>query len=264
MAVVSSRKDSQLNSAGKKKSYSEVADTHLACSKLGRFWPKICVPLIISLLTAFCPRYLGYKGVLMLHPQMCSKYHVQFRHSMKKFSTVEDTSFSVVEHSKPYSFGRLNNDIIVLLSSLGITNEKLLAKQNDYFEWIAGASENEVQAIDFLFCMGKYSLAERVLLEGLDDPTISQEIRKSQLSEITSFRNKDDKNRTRMMIHKSRLIFGVCDPFNVLKEGEVQIRITMSRTGPASPIHGDVLVVRNPCLHPGKAANVFLSRYIPI
>ena len=54
------------------------------------------------------------------------------------------------------------------------------------------------------------------------------------------------------MIHKSRLIFGVCDPYSVLKEGQVHIRITSTRKGPTTPINGDVLVVRNPCLHPGE------------
>jgi len=215
----------------------------------------------------------------MLHPEMDKKtkdketkdketkenetrHLVQFRRSMKKFSTTENHSFSVVDYSKPYAFGRLNNDIIVLLSSLGITNAKLLAKQEDYFKWIASASEDMMRAIDFLSCKGEYLLAERVLLDGLDEPSVSTAIRKHQLSEIGSFKNNSDRNRARMIIHKSRLIFGVCDPFNVLKEGEVHIRITSARKGPATPIHGDVLVVRNPCLHPGKSAG-FHSYYIP-
>ncbi|KAJ7166539.1 RNA-directed RNA polymerase [Mycena crocata] len=204
-------------------------------------------------------RYLGYKGVLMLHPQLDvdrrttpGPHHlVHFRKSMKKFSTTQNTTFSVVDHSAPYSFGRLNNDIIVLLSSLGITDEKLLAKQEAYFQWITDASTNPVAAVDFLSSMNEYVLAERVLLDGIDDGKVNKAIRAAQHKEIGSFKNERKKDRSRMIIQKSRLIFGVCDPFGVLKEGEVHIRITTARKGPSTPIHADVLVVRNPCLHPG-------------
>ena len=48
-----------------------------------------------------------------------------------------------------------------------------------------------------------------------------------------------------------RRLYGVCDPHQVLKEGQVHIRVTTGRKGPSTPIHGDVLVVRNPCLYPG-------------
>ncbi|KAJ7636650.1 RNA-directed RNA polymerase [Roridomyces roridus] len=202
-------------------------------------------------------RYLGYKGVLMLHPQIDAErangqnYLVHFRKSMKKFNTLENTTFSVVDYSSPYSFGRLNNDIIVLLSSLGISDEKLLAKQEAYFQWIANASTDPLVAVDLLSSIGEYKHAESVLLDGLDSDKVAQAIRSVQMKEIGSFKNDRNKDRSRMIVHKSRLIFGVCDPFGVLKEGEVHIRVTSGRKGATTPIHTDVLVVRNPCLHPG-------------
>jgi regulator of nonsense transcripts 1 len=81
----------------------------------------------------------------MIHPKMDAEnrsrdketenlHLAEFRKSMKKFKATSDYSFSVVGYSKPYSFGRLNNDIVVLLSSLGITDEKFLEKQAAYFE----------------------------------------------------------------------------------------------------------------------------------
>src|SRR5258708_28368303 len=53
---------------------------------------------------------------------------VQFRHSMRKFKVGSegDNTFSVTDDggiSKPFVLGRLNNDAVTLLSSLGITNE---------------------------------------------------------------------------------------------------------------------------------------------
>ncbi|KAF8156601.1 RNA-directed RNA polymerase [Crassisporium funariophilum] len=204
--------------------------------------------------TVFQIRYLGYKGVLMLHPELdtTTKHLAQFRKSMKKFTSTADNTFSVVGHSRPYSFGRLNNDIIVLLSSLGVSNEKLLAKQQEYFDWITNASKDATKAIDFLSCLELYPLVERALLDGIDDPAVKKEIRRLQSSEVSKARDeRTNKFKSRMMIHKSRRLFGVCDPYQVLKEGEVHIRITAARRGPATPIHADVVVVRNPCLHPG-------------
>jgi regulator of nonsense transcripts 1 len=193
----------------------------------------------------------------MLHPDLDKENHnekkilVQFRRSMKKFSTVQNHTFSVVGHSVPYSFGRLNNDIIVLLASLGITHEKLLAKQEDYFRWIEDASKDITTAVDFLSCLGHHDVAKDLLLNGWGDRAVSQKILSLQKTEVNSFLKKE-KMRSRMMIRKSRLLFGVCDPYRVLKEGQVHIRITTSRKGPSTPINGDVLVVRNPCLHPGE------------
>jgi len=198
-------------------------------------------------------RYLGYKGVLMLHPELDQekKHLVHFRKSMKKFNTTTTNTFSVVDYSTPYAFGRLNNDIIVLLSSLGVTNEKLLAKQEEYFKWIEDAATNHLRAIDFLSCLGKYEEAERVLLGGLDDPKVLEKVQNAQKSEIAKFRKgESEKIRSRMMIHKSRLLYGVCDPYGVLKEGQVHVRIT-TENGAATLINTSVLVVRNPCLHPG-------------
>ncbi|KAJ7639974.1 RNA-dependent RNA polymerase [Mycena polygramma] len=196
----------------------------------------------------------------MLHPQLDvarrlnpadNPHWVHFRQSMKKFTTTQNTTFSVVDHSAPYSFGRLNNDIIVLLSSLGITDEALLAKQEEYFQWIRDASRDPIAAVDFLSSMNEYNLAERVLLDGLEDPKVTSAVRNLQQKEIASFKNDRKKDRSRMIVKKSRLIFGVCDPFGVLQEGEVYIRITTGHKGATTPIHADVLVVRNPCLHPG-------------
>ncbi|KAG6816130.1 hypothetical protein H0H87_008442 [Tephrocybe sp. NHM501043] len=206
--------------------------------------------------TVFQIRYLGYKGVLMLHLDLDKekKHLIQFRKSMKKFSTTADLTFSLVNYSKPYTFGRLNNDVIVLLSSLGVTNEKLLAKQQEYFQWIRQASDDPIKAVDFLFALGApgdIELAERVLLDGLDNPTVSGKVLQRQLSETAKFKNEKGRSKAPIFVRNSRRLFGVCDPYQVLKEGQVHLRIMTARGGPSTPIHGDVIVVRNPCLHPG-------------
>ncbi|OAL44129.1 RdRP-domain-containing protein [Pyrenochaeta sp. DS3sAY3a] len=70
--------------------------------------------------------------------------------------------------------------------------------------------------------------------------------------------NKYDEQRCRIVIPKSRLLFGVCDPTakegcqGFLKDGECFVRITQDGDGRAhSIVNTEVLVTRNPCLHPG-------------
>lgn len=189
----------------------------------------------------------------MLHPELDRTHGklVQFRKSMKKFNATLDNTFSVVDYSTPYSFGRLNNDIIVLISSLGITNETLLAKQAEYFAWLQRASQDVPSAVDLLCALGNYGMVERVLLEGLDAVPVRTAMASLVSREVKSFRKDTGKARSRMIIRKSRLLFGVCDPFEVLREGEVHVRISEGRQPATSLSHIDVLVVRNPCLHPG-------------
>ncbi|KAJ3554369.1 hypothetical protein NM688_g3145 [Phlebia brevispora] len=194
-------------------------------------------------------RYRGYKGVLMLHPQLHEE-HVHFRKSQKKFTATANNTFSVVDHSLPYAFGRLNNDIVVLLSSLGISNEAFLAKQAAYHELLEAASENWEDAFNLLCAANKYDVAERLLLEGLDSDPIRKAVRGVQNSELSAFIKKD-RPRVRTLVPKSRLLFGVCDPYGVLREGEVHVRVMTPRKGLTTLTNVDVLVVRNPCLYPG-------------
>ncbi|KAE9396457.1 RdRP-domain-containing protein [Gymnopus androsaceus JB14] len=166
-------------------------------------------------------RYQGYKGVVMLHPLMDKekKHLIQFRKSMNKFASTIDNTFAVVGHSTPYSFGRLNNEIVVLLSSLGITNEALLAKQQ--------ATSDPVKGFEFLASLGYFAEAERL--------------------RMAAFRKNEDlkKERVRMLVHKSRRLYGVCDPHRVLREGQVHVRVMTSRNGSATITGTEVLVHAN-------------------
>ncbi len=213
-----------------------------------------------------CDRYRGYKvlylqqvpaeyadsilqGVLMRDPKLTDS-HVYFRKSQRKFIATQNNTFSVVDFSTPFAFGRLNNDIVVLLSSLGIPNETFLAKQKSYHQWVQGASESWEIAFDFLCALNKYEVAECLLLDGMESVGIRREIRALQNSELAGLR-KNDRLRVRTILPKSRLLFGVCDPYGVLREGEVHVRVSIPRQGATTLTNVDVLVVRNPCLYPG-------------
>ncbi|KAF8597550.1 RNA-directed RNA polymerase [Ceratobasidium sp. AG-I] len=193
-------------------------------------------------------------GVLMVHPELdaAQEHHVHFRDSMRKLKTTADNTFSVVDCSRPYQFSRLNNDIIVLLSALGVTTETLVAKQEAYFQWIKSASTDPLSAMNFLAGVGKHDLAEKVLLDGLDSERLQSQIKAAQAAEVTALRKPDtDKERCRTLLLQSRLLFGACDPYGLLEEGEVHVRILEPRKGATTLTNIDLMVVRNPCLHPG-------------
>ncbi|KAL9044093.1 MAG: hypothetical protein Q9214_002747 [Letrouitia sp. 1 TL-2023] len=200
--------------------------------------------------SVFQIRYRGYKGVLTLEPRLKGQVQAQFRESMKKFTGGDDRSFSVVEHSKPYSFGLLNDEIILLLSALGVPDATIMRKQEEYLQFLSGATRLPECAFRFLSSMDETVLAERLLLEGIE--SVQSSIAKLVNREYNKTLNKRDEQRSRILIPQSRLLCGVCDPRNVLKEGECAIRITMEKDGTPRTIVGtEVIVTRNPCLHPG-------------
>ncbi|KZT63464.1 hypothetical protein DAEQUDRAFT_778932 [Daedalea quercina L-15889] len=211
----------------------------------------------------------------MLHPDMPVEHHVHLRASQKKFTATQDNTFSMVDHSMPYAFGRLNNDIIVLLASLGISSQTLLAKQVAYHHWLTAASKDWEVAFNFLCSLGHYELAERLLLQGVDDARVQKQIRSCQMSELAAFK-KNEKFRSRMVVLKSRLLFGVCDPYGVLREGEVFVRVSKlshlvdcvvfaskgRRAAPSMSSGGDLdgdrfLVLWDPDLVPKKVAESY-------
>lgn len=93
-------------------------------------------------------------------------------------------------------------------------------------------------------------LAEKILIDSLESvrPRVAKLIR----AEYDKMLNKKDEQKCRILISKSRLLFGVCDAWEVLKEGECAVRVTMDGDGAPRALTGtEVIVTRNPCLHPG-------------
>ncbi|KAH8733141.1 RNA dependent RNA polymerase-domain-containing protein [Phaeosphaeriaceae sp. PMI808] len=210
----------------------------------------------------YCPsvfqiRYRGYKGVLTLDPTLQGQIQIQFRASMRKFKDSPDHSFAVVDYSKPYSFGSLNDEVVVLLYTLGISQEMLLAKQAEHLKFLQNVSQGDPRAaFQFLSYISRIDLAEKLLLEGLDSVLASLKALVKQ--EYVRMINKRNEQRCRILIPKSRLLFGICDPTakdgfsGRLREGECFVRITQDGDGRAQTIiNTEVLVTRNPCLHPG-------------
>jgi len=146
---------------------------------------------------------------------------------------------------------------VLLLHALDITAEVLLKKQSDFLSFLQAVSDGDVRStFQFLSFINRFDLGERLLLEGIGP--ISSTVRYLVQGEYRKMLNRRKEQRCRIMIPKSRLLFGVCDPSKAtdvatkLKPGTCFLRITEYNSGQSRTlINTDVLVTRNPCLHPG-------------
>ncbi|KAK3937348.1 RNA dependent RNA polymerase-domain-containing protein [Diplogelasinospora grovesii] len=202
--------------------------------------------------SVFQIRYRGYKGVVTVDPRMAKekKTLLKLRKSMRKFNGGEDHSFAVVDYSKPYAYGFLNDEAIVLLDALGIARPVLLRKQEEHFQLLADARTDFRAAFRLLSYVNRPDLAEKLLMDGVE--SLRPQINKLINAEHGKMLNKRDEQRCRIFVQQSRLLFGVCDAWNVLKEGECTVKVTMEGDGQPYALKGtEVSVIRNPCLHPG-------------
>lgn len=98
--------------------------------------------------------------------------------------------------------------------------------------------------------MNNPDLAEQLLLKGHE--SVKKSIRSLVSSVHNAMINKRDEQRCRIMVPNSRLLYGVADSRNILREGECAVTVTLHGDGrPRSLSGAEVLVSRNPCLHPG-------------
>jgi regulator of nonsense transcripts 1 len=159
-------------------------------------------------------------------------------------------SQTTVDILQPFSYGFLNDETIILLHALGIPQETLVWKQQEHFDLLSTAKTNFQQAFLFLSFINRPDLGERVLLDGIEK--VQPQIHRLVNTELGKMLNRRDEQRCRIFVQKSRLLFGVCDAWSVLREGECAVKVTMEQNGLPFALKGmEVMVIRNPCLHPG-------------
>ncbi|KAL2827983.1 RNA dependent RNA polymerase-domain-containing protein [Aspergillus cavernicola] len=188
---------------------------------------------IISRNTRYHPsvyqiRFKGYKGVITLEPEMPKECWFRFRQSMRRFSGTADRSFAAVAY-KPYTYGYLNEDIVLLLSALGVPTKVLLNKQQEHFARLQEALIYPPVAFTFLCSLDQFGLAEKLILSGIEK--VSSPLRSLVAGEYKKMLNKRETEKCRILVPKSRLLFGICDPREVLEEGECFLRVTNNMNG---------------------------------
>lgn len=115
---------------------------------------------------------------------------------------------------------------------------------------LSNAKTDFRDAFRFLSYVNQPNLAEDVLLDGSEK--IKPQIKRLINVELAKMLNKRDEQRCRIFVQKSRLMFGVCDAWDVLKEGQCAVKVTLEENGqPYALKNTEITVIRNPCLHPG-------------
>ena len=189
-------------------------------------------------------RYSGCKGVVSVDPNT-EQPGLILRKSMKKFEpgTKPFNSIWLCDYSKPYSYGKLNKQFIMLLSGLGINDQIFLNKQQQFFEMIEKmTTSSEVATIMFL-----WNKQPDLARAAVKCQNIASESNKHLYQAICRLKHKyvDKLNKLSIFVEESRRVFGVCDQFDILEYGQCFIRPTIR--GKPHTITGKVVVAKSPC-----------------
>ncbi|KXJ29076.1 probable RNA-dependent RNA polymerase 1 [Exaiptasia diaphana] len=213
--------------------------------------------------------YQGFYGTLVIRTNL-NECKVEFRESMKKFSVSDEelrndlTTFAVLDYSRPYTNGYLNIQTVMLLADRGVSHDYLKQLQEDYYTMLENLCTNRSRAAYFLRTTGNTELLR--ILQSSDPQAIQKELEKLRKAEILNMKCCDQldggrrlpnsnlglQTRLRVLVPKSRVVLGVCDPYGKLKSGECYFSPTMSdeEEGEYSTVE-KVVILRSPCYHSG-------------
>ena len=188
----------------------------------------------------------GYKGVLALAPEL--DYSIAIRPSMCKFHS-EDSSLEVCSFAR-YKPAYLNRQIILLLHGLGVKKEVFLDLQQEMVAIAKNSLKDENLALVLIQQYNEQGIFEDLIFMIHHKILIKEDQYLQRM--IFSLYNvfiSDIKERARIQVPKSALLMGIIDEYAILEYEQVYIRISNGSNNQV--ITGQVIVTKNPCLHPG-------------
>ena len=200
--------------------------------------PKEYLPCVFQI------RYQGCKGVVMINPSL-RENQIMIRKSMKKFNpgTIPFPELWVCDHSRPYSYGHLNKQFIMLLSGLGVKDDVFLSMQTEHFRKLKLMCVDPTVAFEMLQWNNQPHFAVRAA-RCTQEQLTSDKFLQKELSKLKS-KQIEKLEKLHLLVPESRTVFGVCDPHGVLKYGECFFRPTVR--GEPCTLSGYVTVAKNPC-----------------
>ncbi|WCJ33637.1 RNA-dependent RNA polymerase 1 [Euphorbia peplus] len=209
--------------------------------------------------SAFQIRYGGFKGVVAIDPTSNKK--LSLRKSMCKYES-ENTKLDVLGYAK-YQPCFLNRQLITLLSTLGVPDlafEKRQSEAVDQLDAMLTDPLSAQEALDLMYPGETTNILKEMLLCGYmpdAEPFLSMMLQTFRASKLLDLRTK-----TRIFLPKARSMMGCLDETRTLEYGQVFIQYSgagnrhlydTSFSGSARNcvIQGQVVVAKNPCLHPG-------------
>ncbi|KAK3729796.1 hypothetical protein QZH41_003409 [Actinostola sp. cb2023] len=185
--------------------------------------------------------YQGFFGTFALRTDL-NFVKVEFRNSMKKFNFEHRdlfnnmTSVGVLDFSRPYTNGYLGPKDVMLLADGGVSRDYLSQLQDEYYSLLENLCTSKTQAAYYLQTTGREDLLRMLNSEGL--AAVKEDLAKIREEEITKIQGEDiDKMESKpsyqastvvnVLVPKSRLVMGVCDPYAKLEHGQCHFSPTL-------------------------------------
>ncbi|XP_052769817.1 uncharacterized protein LOC128209691 [Mya arenaria] len=190
-------------------------------------------------------RLQGYKGVLAVDPGI-EPNSILLRDSMEKFRSTAHPFIGICNYSRPYTFGYLNKQFIMMLSGLGIPDFVFQQKHEVHLNNLQNMLTDTETAIDVLQWQNEFGYALLINSAG-GIHNLSEERRRKVEKVLKAIQQNENSklDKLRILIPKSRNIFGVCDTQGILEYGQCFLRLTVN--GRPKTICGLVVVCKNPC-----------------
>ncbi|CAN4081265.1 unnamed protein product [Withania somnifera] len=214
--------------------------------------------------SAFQIRYGGYKGVVAVDPYSSMK--LSLRKSMLKYKS-NNIKLDVLGWSK-YQPCYLNRQLVTLMSTLGVKDYVLEQKQKEAVDQLDAILHDSLKAQEALELMSpgeNTNILKAMLNCGYmpdAEPFLSMMLQTFRASKLLDLRTK-----TRIFIPNGRAMMGCLDESRTLEYGQVFVQFTGAGRGefyeelhPSNDrrptnckfiLEGNVVVAKNPCLHPG-------------
>eukprot|EP00929_Paragymnodinium_shiwhaense_P053038 TRINITY_DN26559_c0_g1_i2.p1 TRINITY_DN26559_c0_g1~~TRINITY_DN26559_c0_g1_i2.p1 ORF type:complete len:2344 (-),score=429.70 TRINITY_DN26559_c0_g1_i2:331-7272(-) len=201
---------------------------------------------------SFQIRFGGAKGVVTINPQLDGTSHdILLRPSQKKFSSLY-TRLEILDWAKPAA-STLNQQIILLMAACQVNEDAFLEPMKRSLRDAADLVLDEDVAMGFLKRKG-FRLEPDAVKKGsklfnvVHEPLFCQLLQLQYLTDVGKLRK-----RTAIPVVQGRSLLGIPDDFGVLQEDEVFVQVSALDGGPGERtiVDRDVVVTKNPCLHPG-------------
>lgn len=207
--------------------------------------------------SAILVRYQGFEGVLVLKDAPPNVSHqVQLHESMQKFDIQEAiknaiTFMCVVDHSRPHENGYLDILLTMLLIDRGVLAEYIKSLQKDYYKLLKKMCKDKASADFFLRLTGRNCSVNR---------NLTTQLRQDEIDKMIDYVDDPEHEppklkrvpRTYILVPKSRMVFGVCDPHGELNYDECYFNPTLFNDESEEFANkSKVIVACIPCYHPG-------------
>ena len=191
-------------------------------------------------------RLQGMKGVVALNPGL-EQGKLLLRPSQNKFDTNFDSCLAVAGISRPYTFAHLNKQFIILLSGLGVPDSVFVTLHEEFFHLVESMLYDKEAAITMMQWKNQWDVAEHLAkMSPLDllslsstkrpeemyrstepGPELMRKLAETQEKILTLDRKKKKdgsvKEKLRILVRESRLMYGVCDQGGQLQYGQCQV-----------------------------------------